>query len=159
MPFKGAVPRNPSRQGTVARISGRKFTAAMVCSLLWVSIASAELDDIRIRATADATYDDNVSRARKGDKLDDSFATLGLSASVPWQLSARTRLIVSATAAGEKFKRFTGLDRNFANIQGEFQFRNSGQFSEPIWGIFARQGKDWYESEPSGAHCRFETVN
>jgi hypothetical protein len=147
MQGKGAVPRANARQGTVACIFRRVIGAAMGFTLLCASSAFADLDDIRFRVTADATYDDNISRARKDDKLDDSFATLSLGASVPWQLSARSRLVVSANVAGEKFKRFSGLDRNFANIQGELQFRNSGQFSEPIWGIFARQGRDWYESE------------
>ena len=146
MQCKGAVPRADARQGA-ACVLRRVFGAAAAIALFGASCAFAELDDIRFRVSADATYDDNVSRARKDDKLDDSSATLSLGASVPWQLSARSRLVVSANAAGERFKRFSGLDRNFANIQGELQFRSSGQFSEPIWGIFARQERDWYESE------------
>ena len=146
MQCKGAVPRNPARQGTVAGSSRLFFAAAIACALCWAPSASADLNDICFRLTADATYDDNVSRARKDDKLSDSFATLNLGASVPWQLSAKSRFVVSANAGGEKFDRYTGLDRYYANVQGELQFRNSGQFSEPIWAIFARQGEDWYES-------------
>ena len=146
MQCKGAVPRNPARQGTVAGSSRLFFAAAIACALCWAPSASADLNDIRFRLTADATYDDNVSRARKDDKLSDSFATLNLGASVPWQLSAKSRFVVSANAGREKFDRYTGLDRYYANVQGELQFRNSGQFSEPIWAIFARQGEDWYES-------------
>ena len=147
MQGKGRDPRVRARQGTVAGVFRRTIGMAMACALCWAPCASAELDDIRFRLNADATYDDNVSRARKDDKLDDSFATLNLGASVPWQLSGRSRLMVSANAGGERFKRFTGLDRDYANIQGEFQFRRSGQFSEPIWGVFARHGRDWYESD------------
>ena len=146
MQCKGAVPRNPARQGTVAGISRLFFAAAMACALCWAPSAYADLNDIRFRLTADATYDDNVSRARKGDKLDDSFATLNLGASVPLQLSAQSRLVISANGGLEKFDRYRGLDRYYANVQGELQYRNSGQFSEPIWAIFARQGEDWYES-------------
>ena len=65
---------------------------------------------------------------------------------MPWQLSGTSRLVFSANAGGEKFKRYSGLDRLYANIQGELQYRKSGQFSEPIWGIFVRQGEDWYDS-------------
>ena len=108
--------------------------------------AFADLNEIRFRLTADATYDDNVSRARKPDKLDDSFATLNLGANVPWVLSENSRIVVSANAGGEKFNRYTGLDRYYANVQGELQYRNSAEFTEPIWAIFARQGEDWYES-------------
>jgi hypothetical protein len=146
MRCKGAVPRNPARQGGLDGISRLLWGAAMACALWCAPSAFAELSDIRFRVSADATYDDNVSRARKDDKLDDSFATLNLGASVPLQLSAQSRLVVSANVGGEKFKRFTGLDRNYANVQGELQYRKSGQFSEPIWGVFVRQGEDWYES-------------
>ena len=146
MQFKGAVPRDPARQGTDAGILRRLFMAAMACALSWAPAASAGLDDIRFRVTSDATYDDNISRARKDDKLYDSFATLNLGASMPWQLSGTSRLVLNANAGGEKFKRYTGLDRLYANIQGELQYRKSGQFSEPIWGVFVRQGEDWYDS-------------
>lgn len=146
MQFKGAVPRDPARQGTDAGILRRLFMAAMACALSWAPAASAGLDDIRFRVTSDSTYDDNISRARKDDKLYDSFATLNLGASMPWQLSGTSRLVLNANAGGEKFKRYTGLDRLYANIQGELQYRKSGQFSEPIWGVFVRQGEDWYDS-------------
>ncbi len=146
MQFKGAVPRDPARQRTFSGVLRRLFVAAMACAMSWASAASADLKDIRFRVTSDATYDDNISRARKDDKLYDSFATLNLGASMPWQLSGTSRLVLSANAGGEKFKRYSGLDRLYANVQGELQYRKSGQFSEPIWGVFVRQGEDWYDS-------------
>ena len=146
MQFKGAVPRNPARQGTASGISRPLFAAAMACAMSWAPSAFADLDDIRFRLTADATYDDNISRARKDDKLDDSFGALNLGASLPWQLTGTSRLVLNANVGGEKFKRFAGLDRLYANLQGELQYRKSGQFSEPIWGVFVRQGEDWYDS-------------
>lgn len=146
MQSKGAVPRNPARQGTGSGISRRLFSAVIALAMGWVPSAFADLRDIRVRLTADATYDDNVSRAREDDKLYDSFGTLNLGVSYPWRLSATSRLIVSANAGGEKFKRYSGLDRLYANIQGELQYRKSGEFSEPIWAVFVRQGEDWYDS-------------
>jgi hypothetical protein len=146
MHCKGAVPRNPARLGDLSGVSRRLLAAAMACALSWAPAALADLSDIRYRLTADATYDDNISRARKDDKLYDSFSTLNLGASVPWELPGNSRLVLTANAGGEKFKRYSGLDRLFANLQGELQYRKSGQFSEPIWGLFVRQGEDWYDS-------------
>lgn len=146
MASKGAVPRNPARQGGYSGISRRVIATAIACSAFWPAAVWAELDDIRFRVSADATYDDNISRARGDDKLDDSFGTLNLGASLPWQLSGTTRLVLSANAGADKFVRYSGLDRFYANLQGEFQYRQSGEFSKPIWGVFFRQGEDWYES-------------
>lgn len=147
MRFRGVGAPDPARQGMRAGFCRRACQAALLCSCCVAPAAYAELHDIRFRATLDATYDDNVSRARKDDKLDDSFATLNLGATLPVQLSAKTRVVVSANGGAEGFKRFTRLNRYYANIQGELQYRNSGQFSEPIWALFARQGQDWYESD------------
>jgi len=127
-------------------LSRRFFAAAAACAALWMPSAFADLSEIRFRLAAEATYDDNVSRARNADQFHDTFATLNLGASVPWALSEKSRIVVSANAGGEKFDRYTGLDRFYANVQGELQYRDSAEFSEPIWAIFARQGEDWYES-------------
>ncbi len=146
MQFKGAVPRDPARQGVVPGISRRLLAVAIAFAMSWAPSAFADLDDLRVRLTADATYDDNVSRARDDDKFYDSFGTLNLGASVPWQLSGTSRLVLSANVGGEQFERYSGLDRLYANFQGELQYRSSGQFSSPIWGVFVRHGEDWYDS-------------
>jgi hypothetical protein len=112
----------------------------------WACPAFAEWDDLRLRLTGEVTYDDNVSRARLDDKLHDTFATINLGATMPWQITPQSRLVFSANAGTETFDHFHGLNRGFANIQGELQYRSSGAFGEPIWGIFARQGQDWYDS-------------
>ena len=114
--------------------------------LCWVPCAVADLNEMRVGASLEATYDDNVSRARKDDKFYDSFATFNMGARMPWGTSTHTRVVVNVNAGAEKFDRYTGLDRYYANIQGEFQYRNSGQYSEPIWSVFLQQGEDWYES-------------
>ncbi|MFL6579604.1 MAG: hypothetical protein ACJ8G2_02585 [Burkholderiales bacterium] len=114
--------------------------------MCWAPCALADLTEMHVGASVNATYDDNVSRARKDDKFSDSFATLDLGAKVPWGMSAHSRVIVSANAGADKFIRYTGLDRYYANIQGELQYRNSGKYSEPIWSLFLQHGEDWYES-------------
>ena len=144
MESKGAVPRSSAGRGLASCVSRRIFAVALAC--VASPSAYAELADLRFRLSADATYDDNVTRARKDDKLHDSVGTLNLGASLPLQLTAKSRLVFNANVGGEKFNRYTGLDRIYANLQGEIQYRNSGQFSEPIWGIFVRQGQDGYET-------------
>ena len=118
----------------------------MACAISWAPAAFADLNELRFQLAADATYDDNISRAGKDAKLYDSFGTLNLGARLPWALSDSYRLVLNANVGGEKFRIYSGLNRVYANVQGELQYRKSGQFSEPIWGVFVRQGEDWYDS-------------
>jgi hypothetical protein len=113
----------------------------------WSPAARADLDDLRVRLSAEYTYDDNVTRATGDDRLYDSLGTLTASASLPLTLAARTRLLLSASAAGEKFQRYSGLDRISGTIGAEVQYRGSGTFSAPIWSVFARQSADEYDSD------------
>ncbi len=136
-------------RGAVARLSNPVGSGlvAVACLACCSSTALAELDDIRFRLTADATYDDNVSRAREDDKFHDTLSTLNLGAGLPLRLSGTTRLVLSANAGGEHADRFDGLGRYYADAQAEVQYRSSGQFAEPIWGIFVKQAADRYRSE------------
>ena len=101
---------------------------------------------MRYQLAVDATYDDNISRAVENQKLYDSFGALNLGATFPWETSEHSRLVFNANVGGEKFRIYSGLNRVYANLQGELQYRKSGQFSEPTWGVFLRHGVDWYES-------------
>ena len=120
--------------------------AAAAWACLFAPQALADLDDVRFRLSADVTYDDNVTRAREDDRLDDTFATMSVGASLPLQLGANSRLALSANGGAERFNRYRGLDRNFADIQAELQYRGSGQFGEPIWGLFARGTVERYDT-------------
>jgi hypothetical protein len=146
MASRGAVPRNLARRRASSDYWRRFLAAAMACGACWASPVLADLHDVRYQLAVDATYDDNISRAVEGQELSDSFGTLNLNASFPWPLSETSRLVFNGNLGGEKFVRYSGLDRFYANLQGEFQYRKSGQFSEPIWGVFLRHGVDAYES-------------
>ena len=146
MESKGAVPRSAARRWISSDFLSRFLAAAMACAAFWAPAALADLNDLRFQLAADATYDDNVSRAGKSAKLYDSFGTLNLGARLPWSLSETSRLVLEANVGGDKYRNYSGLNRVYANLQGELQYRNSGQFSEPIWGVFVRQGEDWYDS-------------
>ena len=146
MGSKGAVPRNAARRWISSDYSRRFLAAAIVCAAFWAPPVSADLQGLRYQLAVDATYDDNISRATEDEKLYDSFGTLNLGASLPWSLSYTSRLVLNANVGGETFLRYSGLNRLYANLQVEYQYRNSGQFSEPIWGVFLRHGADAYES-------------
>ncbi len=128
------------RMGSVWRIF------AVACVAFSAPPVLAEWDDIRFRLGADVTYDDNVSRAREDDQFDDSFGTLNLGVTSPWQLSKTTRVVLNGNVGAEQFEVYSGLDRSYANIQAEVQYRGSGQFGTPIWSVFGRHGQDWYKS-------------
>ena len=146
MGSKGAVPCNPAQSEGYSGVARRFIATAIACAAFWAPAAFADLNDLRFQLAVDATYDDNVSRAGKDAKLYDSFGTLNLGARLPWALSETTRLVLNANVGGEEFRTYSGLNRVYANLQGELQYRKSGQFSEPIWGVFVRQGEDWYDS-------------
>jgi hypothetical protein len=108
--------------------------------------ARADLDDLKVRLTADYSWDDNVTRGIEGQRLRDKFASARLGLTLPLNLGARTRVVLSAVGGGEKFDRYTGLDRAFLEGQAELQYRSSGQFGAPIYGLFFRQAQDWYDT-------------
>jgi hypothetical protein len=120
--------------------------AALAWACAMSSPARADLDDLKVRLSADYTWDDNVNRGIKGQHLRDRFAGARIGLSLPLNLSERIRLMVTATGGGEKFDQYTGLDRAFAELQGELQYRTSGKFGAPIYGLFFRQAQDWYDS-------------
>lgn len=107
----------------------------------------AAADGLRFGASADYTWDDNVNRATKDQKLRDRFASANASATLPLQLSPHFRLMLTGAAGGETFHYYTGLTRAFAELNGELQFRSSGQYTAPIWALFVKQGVDWYQSD------------
>ena len=114
--------------------------ACIVCS-------PAAADGLRFGASADYTWDDNVNRATRDQKLRDRFASANASATLPLQLSPHFRLMLSGAAGGDTFHYYTGLTRAFAELNGELQFRSSGQYTAPIWALFVKQGVDWYQSD------------
>jgi hypothetical protein len=146
MGAQGCVPRV---LGMREAVSGRLcwlLTLASACAACWVSAVQAGADGLRVRVSADYTWDDNVPRATSDQRLSDSFATLTAVATVPLQLTQQSRVLLSGTLGGQKFDHFSGLDHGFANFQGEVQYRSSGRYTAPIWSIFLRAGIDAYIS-------------
>lgn len=142
----GCVPRVLGTRKVVSGRLCRLLTLASACAACWVSAAHAGADGLRVRVSADYTWDDNVPRATSDQRLSDSFATLTAVATLPLQLTQQSRVLFSATLGGQKFDHFSGLDHAFANFQGEVQYRSSGRYTAPIWAVFLRQSTEMYNS-------------
>lgn len=146
MKVQGAV--SPARDARRARRVHAQLAIAAVAGLCTICAppASADLDDLKVRVTADYTWDDNVSRSIKGEELSDRFAGARIGLSLPLNLTQRTRVMLGLTGGGEIFDRYGGLDRAFAEFQAELQYRPSGRFGAPIYGLVFRTAQDWYDS-------------
>jgi hypothetical protein len=105
-----------------------------------------ERPDFRI--DAGYTHDDNVSRAdRSRDRLSDQIYSLKLSTSLNVPLGSNTRLRLDGFLGGEKFNTYTDLGRVSGGGQAEFQYRSSGNFGAPIFGVFARASAERFQSD------------
>ena len=92
-----------------------------------------------VRVEAAIVWDDNVNRARDADdKLADRVYSLNVGKSAAVPLSEHTRLIATGFGAGDKFVRYPGLDRFTLGGQAELQYRASGEFSAPTFGLQGR---------------------
>lgn len=144
MGTEGGLARPRGRASGFRNAACRALAAA--CAVVCAPPALADLDDIRFRVSADVTYDDNVTRARGDDRLEDTFATLSVGARLPLEMGGNARLVLSASGGADRFNRYRGLDRLFADIQAELQYRGSGTFDAPIWGAFARGTVERYDT-------------
>jgi hypothetical protein len=129
----------PRAVGVAAGLMGMLIIA-------WAPMAYGQWQSPKFRASAALTWDSNVSRSQGEDKFDDMSVGLDVGASLPWQLTQRTRVVLLGNLGAEAFDEFKGLSRTYASIQGEYQYRRSGEFGAPIWGFYLRQGADWYRS-------------
>lgn len=119
--------------------------------LLGILCAPAALladEPLGLRVEAAVISDNNVSRSRgAGDKLSDVFYGINIAKSHIVPLSEHTRLSLLGSAGAEKFNRHTGLSRVFAGVDGEFQYRPSGEFDAPTFGVFGGGTVEQYESD------------
>jgi uncharacterized protein with beta-barrel porin domain/cytochrome c553 len=108
---------------------------------------SAHNEPIDVQLEAGAVYDDNVTRAKAGwDKLSDSFYALNVSKTFVKPLTEQSRLLLTATAGGDKFRNYNGLTRLHASGEVQYQFRASSEFDAPTYGAFAKVTAEGFES-------------
>ncbi len=100
-----------------------------------------------LMVAAGFAYDDNVSRASAAlDKLSDTIYSLTMNKGKSIPLTKHSRLTVSGFLDIEKFRTYSGLGHVSGGMQGEYMYRDSGEFGSPTFGIFARYTADEYES-------------
>jgi hypothetical protein len=107
-------------------------------------LRAEETLDLRVEAAV--TGDNNVTRSRGSDKLSDTFYSLSAAKSHDFSLSPNWRLAVQGTAGAEHFNRYFGLSKVYASINGELEYRSSGEFDAPTYGLFADATVEQYNS-------------
>jgi hypothetical protein len=128
-------------------VSSRACAFVILVAISGASMTFAGMDDLRIRADVDYTWDDNVPRATTDQKLSDSFATLALGANLPLELTPHSRLVLNATLGGQAYVRYTGLNQVALDVRGEWQYRSSAQYTTPTWSVFVHERVDWFDSD------------
>jgi hypothetical protein len=108
----------------------------------------------RVQVDLGYTYDDNVTRSRTGDAiLAAQLLGLNVSAGGSLRINDNTRVVVTGTLNGEKFKTYNGLSNLSGGLQAELQYRQSAAFDAVTFGAFARGWLDNYESHlRDGSH-------
>jgi uncharacterized protein YhjY with autotransporter beta-barrel domain len=107
-----------------------------------------------IRMDVGHTYDDNVSRANKSsEQLSDSSYNINFSKrALNATLGEHSRVLMNLFAGGEKFRVYNGLDRVFTGADAEFQYRTSGNFGAPTFGVFGTVTAEQYKSNLRDGH-------
>ena len=113
-----------------------------------VSGAVQERADTRLRAQplqfeVSQTFDDNITRGKDApDRLADELLRLSVSRELRRPLSATTQATYRATLGLEAAREFSSLSRALAEFGAELNYRASGDFLAPTYGVFARLALD-----------------
>lgn len=128
--------------------SSKYLLHAACASLLATLAASAHGAPLGLNLEVGYNRDSNVTRAPQGspDVLSDQYLGLNLGKNFIFPLTERTRFVVNGFVGGEKFLEFDGLSRVLYGVQGTWQFRPSGEYSAPTFGVFVRVSGDQYRS-------------
>lgn len=105
-------------------------------------------EPLGIQVDAGFIYDNNVTRAKDDeDRLPDRSFRLNASKDRVIEINQFTRLVLRGSLGGETFRRYSGLDRVFGELQGELRYRSSGDFYAPTFAVFGRAAAEQYRSE------------
>ncbi len=109
-------------------------------------VASKLLGD-PLRVEAGLTWDDNLNRAREAsEKISDRTYSLNVSKGMIFPITDHMRVVASGFLSGDKLYTHTGLDRFSGGINGELQYRTSGEFDAVTFALFGRAAVDEYNS-------------
>ena len=137
----------PQRGKLRVRRAGGAIGVLWLGALCVASGVHADEEALDIRVEASVTVDNNVARSRgPGNRLSDVIYNVNAGKSYLIPLDDNSRISLLGTVGAEVFNRYSGLSRAFLGIQGEYQYRSSGAFDAPTFGIFGRAAADFYES-------------
>jgi hypothetical protein len=127
---------------------GRAMPATLCLGLASAPPALFADEALDIRVEASVTYDSNIARSRgAGNVLSDVIYNLNAGKNFVFPLDDHMRLTVLGNAGYEAFNRYSRLSRFFLGVEGELQYRPSGEFAAPTFGLFGRAAVDFYESD------------
>jgi hypothetical protein len=132
---------------TRSACAGFCLGASLASPALFAAEDEFELPPIDFRVETSAMYDTNIARSRgPGNVLSDHIYNVNAAASFVHPLTENMRLKALGTAGYEAFSRYSRLSRFFLSAEGELQYRPSGEFAAPTFGLLGRAAVDFYDS-------------
>jgi outer membrane autotransporter protein len=103
---------------------------------------------IPMQIEAGYRHDDNVNRSAEDNDVQSElvFNTV-VSTTSSYRLSNNTRFKLRSSLGFEDAQAHHGLDNISVGMQGDWQYRESGQFGAPTYGLFARLGYEHFDSD------------
>jgi hypothetical protein len=93
-------------------------------------------------------FDDNVSRGRLGpEKRSDVSVNIGAERFMVFALTQETQAVLVGSIGGEKFRSYDALDRIYARLNAELQYRASSEFTAPTLAAFGQITGEQYQSK------------
>ena len=102
-----------------------------------------------IQMDAGYTFDGNVTRAKQSDNIrSDRAVSLNASRVLTYKSDSypNFRVLVTYSAGGEKFQNFDPLSRASAGLQGELQYRPSGNFDAATFSLTTQVTGEYFQS-------------
>jgi hypothetical protein len=115
----------------------RRLIFALVACPAFVPARAAQVD-----IEAALTRDDNVNRADSSYRQSDTILGVNAGAGTAVLLSPHLRAVMTGSLAADRYQTHSGLNRLSAGARGELQYRPSGHFFAPTFGLFARVDLD-----------------
>ncbi len=132
----------------VARSSGSSWLLWLVIFLLSGPSVSPDAHALAFDLEAAYTDDDNVTRAQlDSDILDDTLLSVTVGASFLKWLGKTKRLIIRGFVHADSYDTYDGLSNVALGGQLTYQYRRSGAFTTPTFGVFAKAAVADFDSE------------
>jgi len=116
-------------------------------ALLLATGPIAQADAFTADAEATYTSDSNVTRAQYvGDIQRDQFLSVTAALNYLQWLNPNHRLVYRGFVRAENYRKYDKLSNTTAGLDLAWQYRESGAFTAPLYGVFAKAAIDEYKS-------------